>query len=140
MKHSRRILSLAMALLLVFALAPAEGLIPVAHAVTQEQIDNLKNASKELANESSKLKLQLAELKDQRSSAIQRKNLLDQQIALTTQQIDNTEKQISGFEAMLAQTAYELEENRKQEEAQYAVFCERARVMEEAGSSSYWAG
>ena len=48
MKHSRRILSLAMALLLVFALAPAEGLIPVAHAVTQEQIDNLKNASKEL--------------------------------------------------------------------------------------------
>lgn len=63
MKHSRRILSLAMALLLVFALAPAEGLIPVAHAVTQEQIDNLKNASKELANESSKLKLQLAELK-----------------------------------------------------------------------------
>ncbi len=139
MKHSRRILSLAMALLLVFALAPAEGLIPVAHAVTQEQIDNLKNASRELANESSKLKLQLAELKDQRSSAIQRKNLLDQQIALTTQQIDNTEKQISGFEAMLAQTAYELEENRKQEEAQYAVFCERARVMEEAGSSSYWA-
>ena len=138
MKHTRRILSLLMALLLVFALAPAETLVPVAHAVTQEQIDNLKGAAKELANESSKLKLQLAELKDQRTSAIQRKNLLDQQIDLTVQQIDNTEKQISGFETMLAQTAYELEENRKQEEAQYAIFCERARVMEEAGSSSYW--
>ena len=131
MKHTRRILSLLMALLLVFALAPAETLVPVAHAVTQEQIDNLKGAAKELANESSKLK-------DQRTSAIQRKNLLDQQIDLTVQQIDNTEKQISGFETMLAQTAYELEENRKQEEAQYAIFCERARVMEEAGSSSYW--
>lgn len=128
-----------MALLMVFALAPAEGLVPVAHAVTQEQIDNLKGAAKELANESSQLKLQLAELKDQRTSAIQRKNLLDQQIALTVQQIDNTEKQISGFETLLAQTAYELEENKKQEEAQYAIFCERARVMEEAGSSSYWA-
>lgn len=138
MKHTRRILSLLMALLLVFALAPAETLVPVAHAVTQEQIDTLKGAAKELANESSKLKLQLAELKDQRTSAIQRKNLLDQQIDLTVQQIDNTEKQISGFETMLAQTAYELEENRKQEEAQYAIFCERARVMEEAGSSSYW--
>ena len=138
MKHTRRILSLLMALLLVFALAPAETLVPVAHAVTQEQIDNLKGAAKELANESSKLKLQLAELKDQRTSAIQRKNLLDQQIDLTVQQLDNTEKQISGFETMLAQTAYELEENRKQEEAQYAIFCERARVMEEAGSSSYW--
>lgn len=138
MKHMRRILSLLMALLLVFALAPAETLVPVAHAVTQEQIDTLKGAAKELANESSKLKLQLAELKDQRTSAIQRKNLLDQQIDLTVQQIDNTEKQISGFETMLAQTAYELEENRKQEETQYAIFCERARVMEEAGSSSYW--
>lgn len=128
-----------MALLMVFALVPAEGLVPVAHAVTQEQIDNLKGAAKELANESSQLKLQLAELKDQRTSAIQRKNLLDQQISLTVQQIDNTEKQISGFETLLAQTAYELEENKKQEEAQYAIFCERARVMEEAGSSSYWA-
>ena len=58
MKHTRRILSLLMALLLVFALAPAETLVPVAHAVTQEQIDNLKGAAKELANESSKLKLQ----------------------------------------------------------------------------------
>ena len=139
MKHTRRILSLLMTLLMVFALAPAEGLVSVAYAVTQEQIDNLKGAAKDLANESSKLKLQLAELKDQRTSAVQRKNLLDQQINLTVQQIDNTEKQISGFETMLAQTAYELEENRKQEEAQYAVFCERARVMEEAGSSSYWA-
>ena len=45
-----------------------------------------------------------------------------------------TEKQISGYEALLAQTAYELEENRKQEEIQYATFCERARVMEEAGA------
>lgn len=139
MKHSRRILSLLLALLMVLALAPAEGLVPVAYAVTQEQIDSLKGAAKELANESSQLKLQLAELKDQRTSAIQRKNLLDQQINLTVQQIDNTEKQISGFETLLAQTAYELEENKKQEEAQYAVFCERARVMEEAGSSSYWA-
>ncbi|MDE7041337.1 MAG: peptidoglycan DD-metalloendopeptidase family protein [Oscillospiraceae bacterium] len=139
MKQTRKILSLVLALVMVFALVPEETLVPVAHAVTQEQIDDLKNTSKELASESSKLKLQLAELKDQRTSAIQRKNLLDQQIDLTVQQISNTEKQISGFETMLAQTAYELEEAEKQEEAQYAVFCERARVMEEAGSSSYWA-
>lgn len=139
MKRTRKILSLALALVMIFALVPEEALVPVAHAVTQKQIDDLKNTSKELASESSKLKLRLAELKDQRASAIQRKNLLDQQIDLTVQQISNTEKQISGFETMLAQTAYELEEAEKQEEAQYAVFCERARVMEEAGSSSYWA-
>ena len=132
MKIRRRIFVLALALLMVFALVPAEGLVPVAQAVTQDQIDSLKNDAKELSSQSNDLKSQLADLKNQRASAINRKLLLDQQISLTEQQIANTEKQISGYEALLAQTAYELEENRKQEEIQYATFCERARVMEEA--------
>ena len=139
MKIRRRIFVLALALLMVFALVPAEGLVPVAQAVTQDQIDSLKNDAKELSSQSNDLKSQLADLKNQRASAINRKLLLDQQISLTEQQIANTEKQISGYEALLAQTAYELEENRKQEEIQYATFCERARVMEEAGTTSYWA-
>ncbi len=139
MKRKRRILSFVMAMLLLFALAPAEGLVPVAQAVTQGEIDQLKSDAKELANETSSLKSQLADLKNQRSSALKRKQLLDQQISLTVKAIENTEKQISGFETLLAQTEYELDENRKQEERQYAVFCERARVMEEAGTTSYWA-
>ena len=137
-KQQRRILSLVLALLMVLALSPGEGLVPMAHAVTQEQIDSLKGDAKELSKQSNDLKSQLADLKNERASAIQRKNLLDQQIALTEQQITNTEHQISGYEALLAQTAYELEVNRQQEEIQYATFCERARVMEEAGTTSYW--
>ncbi|MDE7218922.1 MAG: peptidoglycan DD-metalloendopeptidase family protein [Oscillospiraceae bacterium] len=139
MKKHRRILSLVMALLLVFALAPTEGLVPVARAVTQSEIDSLKSEAKDLAQQTSSLKSELADLKDQQNSALKRKNLLDQQITLTVQSIENTEKQISGFETLLAQSEYELEENRKQEEEQYAVFSERARIMEEAGTTSYWA-
>ena len=138
MKKQRRILSLVMALLLVFALAPTEGLVPVARAVTQDEIDSLKNESKELASQASSLKSELADLKSQRNSALKQKQLIDQQITLTVQAIENTEKQISGFETLLVQTEYELEENRRQEEEQYAVFAERARVMEEAGTTSYW--
>lgn len=141
MRMKRKILSLTLAVLLLLALAPAEGregLVPTARAVTQAEIDSLKGDAKELANQSAALKSQLADLKNQRSSALKQKNLLDQQITLTVQAIDNTEKQISGFETMLVQTEYELEENRKQEEVQYAAFCERARVMEAAGSTTYW--
>lgn len=138
MKKQRKLLSLVMALLLVFALTPAEGLVPVARAVTQAEIDSLKNESKELASQASSLKSELADLKSQRNSALKQKQLLDQQITLTVQAIENTEKQISGFETLLVQTEYELEENRRQEEEQYAVFAERARVMEEAGTTSYW--
>lgn len=140
MNIRRRLLSLALALLALFAMTEGEGgLVPPARAVTQAEIDSLKGDAKELASQSSSLKSQLAELKNERNSAIKQKNLVDQQITLTVQAIENTEKQISGFETMLVQTEYELEENRRQEEEQYAVFCERARVMEEAGTTSYWA-
>ena len=142
MKTRRRILSLALTLLLLFTLVPPEGgkgLIPTAQAVTQAEIDSLKDEAKDLADQTSSLKSQLAELKDKRSSALERKYLLDQRISLTVQAISNTEKQISGYETLLVQTEYELEENRRQEEEQYALFCERARVMEEAGTTSYWA-
>ena len=140
-KH-RRLVSAVLAALLLLALAPAEGIggwLPMAYAVTQADIDALKGDASELASQRSDIKSQLAELKNQRSSALKQLELLDQQIALTEREIKNTEDQISGYEALLSQTAYELEENRREEAEQYALFCERARVMEEAGTTSYWA-
>ena len=141
MIKGRRVLSLVMALLMVFALAPAEGgsgLVPVAKAVTQSEIDSLKSESKELANQLSGLKGDLADLRTKQDTAVKQKNLIDQQISLTVQKIDNTEKQIAGFQTLLVQSEYELEQNRLEEERQFAVFCERARVMEEAGTTTYW--
>ena len=137
----RNILALTLALLLLFALAPTAeewGLVPTARAVTQEEIDKLKGDAKELANQSSARKSQLAVVKSQRKSALAQKENLDKQIAVTVTAIENTEKQISGFDTLLAQTEYELEENKRQEEAQYATFCQRARAMEEAGTTTYW--
>ena len=139
-KH-RRLVSAVLAALLVLTLVPVEGIggwLPMAYAVTQADIDALKGDASELASQRSDIKSQLAELKNQRSSALKQLELLDQQIALTEREIKNTEDQISGYEALLSQTAYELEENRREEAEQYALFCERARVMEEAGTTSYW--
>ena len=141
MRKRPRTLALALAALVLLTLAPTEepiGVIPVAQAVTQADIDALKGDASELADQRSGIKSQLADLKDQRATAIKRKELLDQQIALTEREIRNTEDQIAGYEALLSQTAMELEENQRQEEEQYALFCERARVMEEAGTTSYW--
>lgn len=141
MRKRSRTLALALAALVLLTLAPTEdptGVIPVAQAVTQADIDALKGDASELADQRSGIKSQLADLKDQRATAIRRKELLDQQIALTEREIRNTEDQIAGYEALLSQTAKELEENQRQEEEQYALFCERARVMEEAGTTSYW--
>lgn len=139
MTKRKRILSLALAVLMVLVLTPVGGeLRPTAYAVTQDDIDSLKGDAKDLASQRSEVKSDLAELRSKRASIVEQKRLIDQQITLTEQEIENTESQIAGYEALLSQTAYELEENQKAEEAQYELFCRRARAMEEAGTASYW--
>jgi len=142
-KTTAKLTDALLAALFLLALAPVpmagEGLVPTAQAVSQKDIDKLKNDKKGLAGEKADIQNQLSKLKNDKENAIQRRTLLDQQISVTEREIKNTEDQIAGYEALLVQTAYELEENQKEEEAQYALFCERARVMEEAGTTSYWA-
>lgn len=140
MSKRKRVLSLALAFLMLLALTPAAGeLRPTAYAVTQEDIDSLKGDAKELANQRAEVKSELTKLQNERAGIVSQKTLLDQQISLTQQQIENTESQIAGYEVLLNQTAYELEENQKAEAEQYELFCRRARAMEEAGTTSYWA-
>ena len=137
----KRAKPLLLALLaLALLLGPAWGpLCVTAQAVTQSDIDNLKSDASDLAGQRQQVKSQLAQLKSDKSNALKRRNLLDQQIALTEKEIANTESQIAGYEALLAQTAYELEENKKEEAQRYDLFCRRTRVMEENGTASYWA-
>ena len=129
-KMREKLTAAALAALLLLGLHPA---------VRQSDSDDLKDDRKELTEEKKEIEDQLAQLKNDKANAVQRRTLLDQQISLTEREIANTEAQIAGYEALLAQTAYELEENQREEAERYALFCERARVMEEAGTTSYWA-
>lgn len=138
-KISRAARILCAVLMLASLLLPEYApMVNTAGAVTQQDIDKLKGDAKDLAAQQAELKSKLAALKSDRTKAIQRRNLLDEQIANTVKAIANTESQIAGYEALLSQTAYELEENRRQEEETYALFCSRARVMEEEGVPSFW--
>ena len=126
-------------LMLVSLLIPEyTPLVPTAQAVTQAEIDKLKDEAKALAKQQSETKSKLSELKNDRSKALQQLNLLDQQIANTEKAILNTEQQIAGYEALLSQTEYELVEIRRQEQETYELFCRRARAMEEEGTPSFW--
>lgn len=137
----RRAGRLILVLAVLFAMVGTDTvpLTETAEAVTQSDIDNLKDNADDLADQKSEIKSQLASLKDEKANVLERRVLLDQQIAVTEQEISNTEEQIAGYEALLAQTALELEENQKEEEERYELFCKRTRVMEENGTASYWA-
>lgn len=137
----KRISSLVLVLAVLFAMIGTDTapLVQTASAVTQGDIDALKDDADALADEKSAIKSKLSELRNEKANILERRVLLDQQIAVTEKEIANTENQIAGYEALLAQTALELEENKKEEEERYELFCKRTRVMEENGTASYWA-
>jgi len=131
----RTLLRLAALLLVVCALA---GDVSPALAVTQADIDALKNDASDLTTQRKELQKKLDALASDKSTAIQRKNLLDQQIANTSSQIANVESQIAQYAALIAQKEAELVDAQEREAAQYEMFCKRVRAMEKEGTVSYW--
>ena len=107
-------------------------------AVTQADIDALKDDAGDLSAQRKELEKKLDALADDKSSAMERKNLLDQQIANTSAQISNEEAQISKYASLISEKEQELAEAEEQEAAQYELFCQRVRAMEKRGTVSYW--
>ena len=137
-QKKRRLTALLLAVLLLLAMAEPVGLVEEVRAVTQSDIDKLKKEKSAAAGERKDVENQISKLKDDIDGAIAKRTKLDEQIAATEREIASTEALISSYEQMLAQIAEELLENEKDEAEQYALFCERARGMEESGTTSYW--
>ena len=133
MKKAARLLT---ALLLALTLTAAE--LTPALAVTQADIDSLKNDAADLTSQRKELESKLDALKDDKSQALAKKQLLDQKVTNTAAQIKNVEAQIADYAALITQTEAELLDAQQQEEAQYELFCTRLRAMEERGKVSYW--
>lgn len=136
MKAMKRMCRMLAALLLAVCLVGAE-VSPVL-AVTQAEIDQLKSEAKELGSQKKELEAKLKELADDKSKALEKKRLLDQQIDNTSAQIKNVEAQIADYAELITQTEAELTDAEEREAAQYELFCQRVRAMEEGGEVSYW--
>ena len=136
MKSMKRMCRVVAALLLAVCLVGAE-MTPVL-AVTQAEIDKLKNEAKDLGNQKKELEAKLKELAGDKAKVLEQKKVLDQQIANTSAQIGNVEAQIADYASLITQTEEELADAERREEAQYELFCQRVRAMEESGEVSYW--
>ena len=107
-------------------------------AVTQADIDALKEDAAGLNAKKKELEQQLDALADDKAEVLARRKLLDQQVANTSAQIQNVEAQIAEYAALITQTEAELAEAERQEAEQYELFCRRVRAMEEQGKVDYW--
>ena len=91
MRRQKKLWTSLLAALLAVCLTAALPvyLAPPASAVTQEEIDALKNSAKDLDSQKKDLQQQLAAVAADKNKALEQKALLEQQIAVLNTQIVN---------------------------------------------------
>ena len=136
----RRVLfgGLAAVLALLLLLPMVTVILGGAGAVTQSEIDALKAEQAASQARQDELEEQLADVEADQAEAQQRRQLLQAQLDAINNEIENIDKQIAYYDQEIAQKEAEQAEAEANEEAQYELFCQRVRAMEEEGTVSYW--
>ena len=125
-------------LMAALVLLPAPILVPVVQAVTQAEIDSLKQDASSLEKKKAELQKQLKAVAADKNKAMQQKNPLEDQIDVLQSEINVTNKQIGKYDELIASLETQLVTNQAEEERLYQLLCECVRYMEEEGSTSYW--
>ena len=132
-----RLCSAALVALMVLPVLPNAVVLP-ASAVTQAEINQMKEDAAALKKQRAELQKQLKAIQADKSKALDQKALLEQQINATQAEINNIAAQITQYDQLIAQKETELAATEEKERAQYELFCKRVREMEEQGEVSYW--
>ena len=122
--------------LLAAAMLPVWGLN--AGAVTQGEIDALKKEQAESQARQDQLEERLSQVEADRDAAQEQRQLLEGQLAAINAELESIDQQIAYYDGEIAQKEAERVQAEADEQAQYELFCQRVRAMEEAGSVSYW--
>ena len=138
MKHGRRFLTHRFLPALMAALMCISLTLPSVGAVTQADINKLKDKASSLSTQKGELKKQLDALSEDKDEAMQKKLLLDKQCAVIQSEIDNVSGQIAQYNELISQKEQEITATEEKEKVQYELFCKRVRTMEENGKVSYW--
>ncbi len=136
-KWAFRLCGLALAATVAVSLLPETVVVP-ASAVTQAEIDAMREEADDLKSQQKEIQAKLDALEADQANAMERKTLLEQQINATQAEINTIAAQIAKYDELIAQKQEELSQAEAEEQAQYELFCERVRYMEEQGEVSYW--
>lgn len=139
LKNRKKFISTVCVILaLIFLVTLVFGAIGSAMAVTQSQIDALKDQQKTVQQQQKDLSTKIAGLKSEQDSAIAQKEALDEQNELARQEIELINEQIDLYNNLIEQKAQELEEAKQDEADQKEKLRVRMRAMEESGSLTYY--
>ena len=136
----RRVVTLILAVILAASLVVPMLTLAVsrAGAVTQSEIDALKEQQQASKEKQAQLQSELDDIEDQKAAAEQKLSVLTQQLNAIADEIESIESQISYYDGEIEQKEVERQAAVAREEEQYELFCQRVRAMEEDGDVSYW--
>ena len=135
-----RALAFLLAVLMMASLAAA-GIVPGSRvfAVSQDEIDKLKEEADSLAAQKAEVQKKINALEADKDTTLAKKAALDEQIMLTQQEIDNIAAQIEVYHELIHQKQLEVEAAQKAEDEQLQRYRDRVQNMEENGNISYLA-
>ena len=108
------------------------------YAVTQSQIDELKQEREELQQKKDDLQAQIDQAESEQAALLAQKALLDERVSLTQQEIENTNAMIEDYTQMIADKIIEVGQCEDAEAEQWEKYKDYIRVMEENGTISYF--
>ena len=109
-----------------------------AGAVTQSEIDALKQQQAESQALQQQLEEQMEDVEAQQSAAVDKRDLLLAQLEAINDELESIEAQIAWYDEEIALKEEQRKEAEDREAEQYSLFCQRVRAMEEEGTVSYW--
>jgi peptidoglycan hydrolase CwlO-like protein len=125
-----------LAFLMVISLCSAFFDMPAA-AVSQAEIDALKQQQEQLSEQKAGIQTQLDELSDETASQTEKLALLNAQLEVTNSEIDILAEQIALYTETIAQMENELTLDRQKKQELLEDYKTHIRIMEENGTSSY---
>lgn len=137
MKQKKFVSIVAVVLVLMLLVTLVFSAIAPALAVSQADINNLKNQQAAINQQKAELQTRISGLEEEKTSAIDKKVALDEQNELARQEIELIDEQIDLYDKLIERKAQELKEAELAEAEQKAALRVRMRAMEESGSISY---
>ena len=139
-KKRKIFISILCGILALLILVPVLSIIigaVQASAVSQWEIDQLKEQQAEISEKKTEISVQIADLENQQAAVLEQKAALDEQNELTRQEIELINEQIALYEKLIETKEVELADAMEAERAQMEAYRAHMRAMEENGVISY---
>ena len=134
MKHQKRMVQvIAVILALLMALSLVSYIIPTAHAVSQSDIDALKQKRDEISAKVKEAEEYVKTLEDEQASVLDQKTALEEQNAVAKEALSLVAEEITMYDGIIAEKTEELNAALDREAVQLEKYRNRVRAMEESG-------